>query len=131
MTSRRGFTLVETLAAAALLAVMAAACLPLIAQAARAVEEVDPPMGGEWDGIDLGALADEVAAHPDRFGIDPASPGGATVEWTEHPERPAVQVSRLEGPADAAGAWLRFDCDGRIALRWIRLEPKPTEERRP
>ena len=129
MTGRRAFTLVETLAAAAILAVMAAACAPLLAQAMRAADDPAEQAPGDWDALDLGRLADRIAEDPAAFGIDPTGPVDALVGWPEATGRPAVHVSRLDAEGEdgtedggSTGAWLAMRCDGRIAVRWVAPE---------
>lgn len=126
--TRRGFTLVETLAAAALLAAMAAACVPLIAQAVAAAR--DASMDGaevQPDAVDLARFADEIAARPGAFGIDLASLEPVAVSWPEDATLAPVEVSRLEcRTRPDEGAWLLLRCGQRAALRWIALDTKTT-----
>lgn len=76
--TRRGLTLLEVLAAAALLAVIASACLPMLAEGTRwKATQRDPAWFDE-----LATLADRVVAHPESYGLSIESlstPGFTTV----------------------------------------------------
>lgn len=126
--TRRGFTLVETLAAAALLAAMAAACVPLIAQAAAAARDASTDgEEGQPDAVDLARFADQIAARPEAFGIDLASLEPVAVAWPEGGTFAPVEVLRLEcRTRPDEGPWLLLRCGDRSALRWIALDTKTT-----
>lgn len=64
--SRRGLTLLEVLAASALLAIITAACLPLLAEARRYADTVREPDRF----ADVVLIANEVMADPEVFGLD-------------------------------------------------------------
>ncbi len=129
---RRGLTLIETLAAAALLAAMAAACVPLLREAMRI--GAPPPSSGSapFDRLDLAELATEIAGRPSAFGIDPATERSWTVQWPLRPDLPSVEVMRLESRSDPVGAkWLVMRCGGATVLRWTPLRAKVDEHGRP
>jgi prepilin-type N-terminal cleavage/methylation domain-containing protein len=121
--NRRGLTLVETLAAAALLAVMAAAVAPLLRDAASAVEEPD-----EVDMLGLGQFADEVAAVPERHGIDVRTGGPWSVLWKRTFDERLVEVTRLLAKTEPErSAWLVFRCGTGATLRWVAVEASAGE----
>lgn len=120
MKSNRGLTLLEVLAAAVLLAVMAAACLPLLHQATRDHYAVDPP----FEVQELAELADDVMAHrsEELQGI-----AHAELPWPDAPDRGPVAVERL-GAEGASHAWLVFTAGPWTACRWIEVCPDRTPE---
>jgi len=131
----RGLTLVEVLISTALLAVLASACLPLIARATRLLHESSsskndqPP---EFDLAELGELADAVITNPKEFGLDelPVS-GEFTVMWNDKPGRSPVQVRILEAVGDGAAVdhqWLELRCQGLTVHRWRHIEVPDEDE---
>jgi len=127
----RGLTLVEVLISTALLAVLASACLPLIARATRLLHESSISNHNElpeFDLDELSELADEVITDPTAFGLDEMPTAGEfTVMWKDKPEQspPPVQIRILEAIGDGAAAdhhWLEFRCQGLTVHRWRHIE---------
>ncbi len=135
MTAARAFSLIEALAATALLAIVAAACLPILSAASRMTDDpartIDPGS--------LGELADRIAASPVSFGVV-ENHVAYTIEWPEDLAHDAPQVNAivytnaaLEPPrADGGQAapeerWLSLTCGARASVRWL---PPPESSRR-
>jgi len=127
--TRRGLTLIEVVAAAALLTLVVAACLPLITgarrdlQAARAVARDDP--AGE-----LSHAVDELLRQKPGLARELLDqPEGFEIRWTvrEHEHRLAVRLAaRIEGDERrSAHAWAVFRLDGAEFPRWLRLPDAP------
>lgn len=99
MTTRAAFSLLETLFAAALLAIVVAACLPLLTRPTAALPLRPDP--------DLARYA------------DPASrvlPPNLTVE-----QSPSTVAGEIEG------SWVTVHAGDRIALAWIPTQPISVE----
>jgi prepilin-type N-terminal cleavage/methylation domain-containing protein len=92
---RRAFTLVEALVATALLAIVAAACMPLLRAAAGGSDLSDGRASGgvRMDRALLVALAERVARKPSAFGIDGSTSGSLPVAWPEDVKAEAPNVS--------------------------------------
>lgn len=124
MKRSRAFTLIEALAATALLAVVAVACMPVLQSAARIAKDpaaaVDPGA--------LAALADRIAAEPEQFGLaEPAKQ--VSVLWPEDlgsGTEPASAVLYID--AEAGDRWVVAACSTRTALRWL---PPPKDWKQP
>lgn len=82
---RRAFTLIEALVATALLAVVAAACMPPLRSAAEGADlgRAHDETGGRVDRSLVVLLADRVAQQPSAFGIDATTTGEVAVSWPE------------------------------------------------
>ncbi len=142
MTGRRGLTLLEVLASAVLLAVLAAACVPLLAAAMRDLEDVQPP----FEYAELVEFVDSLLAQGADGGPGPASSATAgAAEWqkqmwfagtaeaetevpwpVEKPDRSPVRVRRLRADQDARHGWLVFSAGAWTVCRWVEV---PGEER--
>jgi len=119
--NRRGLTLVEVLMATVLLAMTAAACVPLLAAVPnkRSADEADV------DHATLAEIADAIVADPASFGIDElASIGVRSVQWISpsiaeknaHPIE--VDLSVLREPDGVAEYfWLVVRVDDIFVLR--------------
>ncbi len=145
MKCRRGLTLLEVLASAVLLAVLAAACVPILAAAMRDLEDVQPPfeygelvefveslvaqgadgaLGHSWS-----AIADPTehggSGHATQQPPDQVSFAGADVTeipWpAERADRPPVRVRRLRPEPDARHGWLVFSAGSWTACRWVEI----------
>lgn len=99
MTRRRSFTLLEVMLAAALLALVVVACLPMVSSNAAAPKRTPDPRLSAFVG------AGEDAAPPnariDRF---PSSVG-----------------------AEIKGDWVVVSVGDRFAVVWVAERPRPTE----
>lgn len=118
---RNGLTLIELVAALALLAVIVTASLPVLQRAATSLHATGPTVVIER----LGALADRIVTTPDEFDIDSfktierievswpadmldAPPGGQVV----------VEVLRCD---ESDHGWLRVSVDHVATARWLQL----------
>ena len=140
MNVHRGLTLLEVLIATALLAVMAAACVPVMAQAMRALAFDDSEHELEID--DLARFADALLVNPESFGLkgphELLDSREAQLEWPADllPGRSApivpvqVRVLRNADASEADHAWLVFECDGVVVHRWLEI-PAPKEVANP
>jgi prepilin-type N-terminal cleavage/methylation domain-containing protein len=126
----RGLTLLEVLIATALLAMMAAACVPVMAQAMRALQS--HAIARQNEAIDLAQFADTVLQRPDLIGLKDSKElldtSGREASWPseEFPQQshaPPVKISVLRAPedTDAKHAWLVFECDEVLVHRWLPL----------
>ncbi len=127
MIARRGLTLVEVLAATVLMAIVVAACVPILRQASQALGRPRPPLAIQ----PLASLADQFVAKPSAFGLESAiSEQSFEIQWPEAVlDRPSVLVQRLErdDPANSH-AWLVFSCGDASVVRWLpRSEPEETQ----
>lgn len=120
MTTHRGLTLVEILAATVLMAIVAGVCVPLLRQATRALDDRAAP----FEMTELGQVADAVLADATAFGVDSASlDAGTSIEWPEHPQLPPITAYGLscDDPA-IAHRWLVFSSGGWVVYRWMEIE---------
>jgi prepilin-type N-terminal cleavage/methylation domain-containing protein len=138
---RRAFTLVEALVATALLAIVAAACMPLLRAAAGGSDLSDgrPSGGGRMDRSLLVALAERVARKPSAFGIDGSTSGSLAVAWPEDVkaeapnvgEWPDVEVDVLrpdpvteddmKSGAQTEDRWIVVRAGGESVARWCAV----------
>jgi prepilin-type N-terminal cleavage/methylation domain-containing protein len=148
MKLKRGLTLLEVLIAAALLAVMAAACVPAMAQAMRALHVAETPTLAV-DPVDLASFADLVLEWPELFGFkqpeELLNADGQALPWPPPPEPPprpeafrdplnaappvTIRVLRSSGE-ESDHVWLSFECDGLIVHRWMAI-PEVKEQPQP
>ncbi len=119
MKGRRGLTLLEVLASAVLLAVLAAACVPLLAAAMRDLEEVQPP----FEYVELVEFVDSVLAECSATELEADE---SEIQWPATVgDRPSVRVRRLKAEPDARHAWLVFSAGPWAVCRWVEV---PGEE---
>jgi prepilin-type N-terminal cleavage/methylation domain-containing protein len=126
MTARRtGMTLIELVAALALLALIVTASLPVLQGAAASLETSAPLIAVE----DLGAIADRVTEDPAAFGLDPLEAIDRTeIAWPGDGAGEAIDTPitiELLYEAEADYAWLRFSSGDVATLRWFKLEDEP------
>lgn len=130
---RPGLTLVEVLAATVLLALLAAAVVPLIREVGRAVRESPPEAAIEKLGR-LGEIADRVLADPKRYGLEnidrPETMGATELRYPKNESGPAVMVSRLASPT-AGRFWLVFRAEGAELFRCVAASPSSSAPSRP
>ncbi len=120
MKGRRGLTLLEVLASAVLLAVLAAACVPLLAAAMRDLEEAQPP-------FEYGELVEFVDSVLAEGSLNAIEADESEIQWpATGGDRPSVRVRRLMAEPDARHAWLVFSADPWAVCRWVEI---PDEER--
>jgi prepilin-type N-terminal cleavage/methylation domain-containing protein len=122
MSTRRGLTLVEMLAAALLLAMLAAACVPRL----QAIPAAGAGARPGFDLLDLARLADLIAADLARPGSPqrpmPLSP--TSVAWPDHPERPPARMRWIVAAnGGTEHAWIVIECHGLAVARWIPTAP--------
>lgn len=123
MRLRRAMTLVEVLAATVLLAMLAAACMPLLQRAMRALDEPSPP-DAPFGLLELSQLADSFLADASAFGVESLSEQDELqLPWPEHPQRPVVTVRRLTAQdAEADHSWLAFSSGKTCIFRWVPVD---------
>ncbi|MFO0826733.1 MAG: prepilin-type N-terminal cleavage/methylation domain-containing protein [Phycisphaerales bacterium] len=133
--TRRAFSLVEALAATALMALIAAACMPLL-RAPRGAPAAPP---GDDLVVLVEALADRAAHAPGAFSVDLDSASTTALAWPEDLRReadalgvalPAASAS-VELPEDDGAVrdrWIVVRCGDATALRWA-LAPERKSER--
>lgn len=121
MRPRRALTLVEVLAATVLLAMLAAACMPLLQ---RAMRGMGAPPEAPFNPVELAQLADSFLADPSAFGVEsPSEQDELQLPWPEHPQRPPVTVRRLTAQdAEADHTWLAFSCASWAIHRWVPVD---------
>ncbi len=119
----RAMTLLEVLAAAALLAILVAACLPWMSSMYEGQAD-----RSEISAQELGWIADQVLASPEEYGLVIES-GSSTMQ------RIAFQDDRVSGTEDLAvtvrwsedpeldHGWVSFEAGAVAVSRWIE---KPT-----
>tara|TARA_Y100001933_G_C18894875_1_gene519930 strand:+ start:390 stop:791 length:402 start_codon:yes stop_codon:yes gene_type:complete len=119
--NRRGLTLLEVIAATALLTVVVAACLPMLAEARRWAESQQKTETLS----ELMRVADDFLVDPSKYGVDPddvAKPGFvAEISTDSVADHLGIVSIQLLTAADADHAWLRFDAVGRSVLRYSTL----------
>jgi len=124
---RRGLTLIEVVAATALLATLVAACVPLLRSARIALGEA----GRADDGRSTERAADAVAAllreDTDLIRRVLESRGPLQLRW-EAGERAYSATAHLRSAVHAAAderrsshAWVVFDVEGVEVVRWLRI----------
>lgn len=120
MRCSRAMTLIEVLAAAVILAMLAGAVVPLLADARRTLEHD----GVSLEILDLEEFADAFVGSPESFGIDNALTelSRLDVPWPDHPDRPSVLVRLIDG---GDHFWIVFECSRLAVSRWL---DKPQED---
>jgi prepilin-type N-terminal cleavage/methylation domain-containing protein len=139
--TRRAFTLIEALVATALLAIVAAACMPLL-RAASEGSDLSHRTSAGAAGVDrslLVALAERVAQQPLAFGIDGSASGKLAVAWPEDLRqsaatgaawldleveilRPEVNaVEEVRGAARMEDRWIILRSGGESIARWCSV----------
>lgn len=121
MRIRRALTLVEVLAATVLLAMLAAACMPLLQ---RAMRGLGAPPEAPFELFELSQLADSFIADAFNFGVESSSEQDELhFPWPEHPQRPQVTVRRLTAQdAEADHTWLAFSSSKTFIFRWVPVD---------
>jgi len=108
------------LLATAMMAIVAAACLPLIREASAAAHDASAAVG---DLEPLASLADTYVLTFD--GNDVAAP--SAVPWPDDPARQPASIQRIDSSEpEADHAWLLFTDGDQQVLRWVPL-PEDTE----
>lgn len=134
-TRRRGLTLLETLLAAAILAMLAAVCVPMLSTSLRAISASSPKLTTETQALrfDLSRFANAFMGDPGTFGIKDVvgdtERSQLTVSWPKDfrdVNWPAVLIRRSSSPIGPDHRWLIFECEGSTVVRYLAL-PKPKE----
>lgn len=139
--SPRGLTLLEVLVATAILAMLAGAVVPSIAQALARLRPV--AKASIVDIADLGVVADQFIAEPEAFEKGLAASQLHEIEFkqigwpTDEPrfEKFTAQPIRIQAIRRAGGdesethLWLSFSCDGVSVMRWVSIPPPPPPQR--
>lgn len=111
-----GLTLVEVVAAVALLSALTVAILPLLVDASKAAA----PRAARIDPADLRTFSDHVLA--DDAALARLEPGVETgVGWDEEGKLRTVAITRLAGTDGKAlpHDWIRFQCGDTCVLRFL------------
>lgn len=128
MSSRRGLTLLEVLAATVLLSMLAASCVPLLRLVMKDLSHQDE----QFDLIELSLFVDEILAEPSEFNLDPdmfSESSEHTINWPESTTGTSVIVRRLVSDDPKANhAWLSFSCNGKSVFRWIPVDIEDNQE---
>jgi prepilin-type N-terminal cleavage/methylation domain-containing protein len=135
----RGLTLLEVLIATVLLTIMAATCVPVMAQAMRSLQTNEH--AHLINATDLARFADSVIAHPELIGFkqqdELLKSDGVELPWPAQwlAERaasaPPVRLKVLRNADPKVDhAWLVFECDGLVVHRWLAV-PAPKEATTP
>ncbi|MCH8825273.1 MAG: prepilin-type N-terminal cleavage/methylation domain-containing protein [Planctomycetes bacterium] len=131
MSSRRGLTLIEVLAATVLLSMLAASCVPLLRLVMNDLRHQDE----HFDLIELSRFVDEILAEPSEFYLDPdmfSESGEHTINWPESKIGTSVIMHRLISDDPKANhAWLNFSCNGKSVFRWIPVDNEDDQESQP
>lgn len=133
MIQARGLTLLETVAAAALLAVLGAAGASLLVDARQRVDRPEPSVTIH----DLSRLADALSEDPESLGVSGSATewDGTALQWPasfEMDGAPQVTLRLVESegfpPKETAEdkeptrhAWLVLECGEVATGRWIEL----------
>lgn len=138
MSSRRGLTLLEVLLAAALLSLLAVACIPLIQKSLRVLDSDR----GTLHAGELSLIVDQMMQEPAAFGLEAdlvqqvQQHGPVHIAWPDDSHRAPITVHALAPqrvPAGidesdeppTTGLWLTFACERTCVSRWINT----TQER--
>ncbi|MCK4872012.1 MAG: hypothetical protein KAS72_04730 [Phycisphaerales bacterium] len=118
----RALTLIEVIAAAALLSLLAAVTVPLLRDVRTALTTQQPVT----DLFELARLADAVVADPESYGIQLTGQSRAdaseqSVFWPGAPEQRRVGVRYLTS-IGADHVWVAFQCGDRAVYRCIPVE---------
>lgn len=129
--SRRGLSLIEVVAATALIAMAAAAYVPILISANRVLHE-EPRIGAD----ELGLLADAILSQPESFGLTrdqlvrKQTLRAHAADWRG--DEPILITGLPSAKADADHVWLAFSYRGGderpvVVFRWL---PLPEKEKR-
>ena len=131
MSSQRGLTLIEVLAATVLLSMLAASCVPILRLAMNDLRDQDE----SFDLIELSLFVDEILSDPTKFNLDPemiAESSEHTITWPDSATGASVIMHRLiSDDPKADHAWLSFSCNGQSVLRWIEIDNENDQESQP
>jgi hypothetical protein len=128
----RGLTLIETLGAVSLLALMGALSASLIRSARQSLETSDPSVHI----ADLEALTEALLDDPELFGINPLRLEATSDDAFDVPWPAQIGDSENREPARAriltsdnvGHAWMTLEWRGAVVCRW--LAPPPAEKGR-
>jgi prepilin-type N-terminal cleavage/methylation domain-containing protein len=125
---RRALTLLEVLLATALLAMLAAACVPAIARAMTMLRDDSRREQREFHLADLETVADAFLEKTSRFGVLDVQPYEIDVVEFEWPAdsgiastSPIVARARRSADAEVTHLWLLFECEGLTVSRWVAI----------
>lgn len=143
MSKRHGLTLVEVLASAVLLAVIATASLPVLRASMTQLDAARSSARADFGLEELATAADFALADPAMLGVASTDEVTEEVEipWPDHPERPPIVIRRLgtstsQTKADSDDAaipaaeyiWFEFVCAGWMVYRLVPVQPAAEEE---
>jgi prepilin-type N-terminal cleavage/methylation domain-containing protein len=116
--TRRGLTLIEVVAATVLLVSLSVAAVTVIRDSRRVIEAApDPP-----ELLELAILADQIAARPASYGLDPATAKAGDIVFVTH-DGGHIVVAIAAREVDHA--WIRVEQDGVAIFRYVRVGVPP------
>ena len=138
---RRGLTLLETLIASAMLAMLASAVIPLLSACLHGMTPPAETADQQRLRFDLGRLADAFMKDPGaaaEFGqkdlAKEIQAGEIAINWPKDfsdGRHPVVSISAIQQANHQLDhLWLEFRCDGQSVIRYLML-PKPKEANTP
>jgi len=124
MISTRGMTLVEVLAALALLSLVLSALVPLFREAASL--SGSRSTGGEVTLFDLAMWADALLQQEDASWRDLPEGSSTLVLSPADTHVPEITVRRLRAPGDEAlgRGWWVFESADLAVVRWVPADPE-------
>ncbi|MDQ7012453.1 MAG: hypothetical protein Q9O74_00990 [Planctomycetota bacterium] len=128
----RALTLVETVAATALLALVVAACVPLLVSARRDLDAAHVSTDREHHREMSNAVDELLTQRPRLVRQLLDQPTGLPVQWELGDRTYAAHATvRAQSTADgkslrSSHAWIVFETDGVEIARWARLPNPPT-----
>ncbi len=121
MIDRRGLTLLGLLVSVMLMAIIGAACLPVMQSAAAELSEA--AVGEDEDGVGLARAVDAYLELEDTELPTDGEELMAELPWPEDVEAgPAYVKQLLSNDPGTDHFWLVFTCDGRSVARWMATE---------
>ena len=133
----RAFSLFEALAATALLAVIAAACMPLLRAPQRtAAMHADDELARLAD-----ELAERAAKHPESFSIDLEAAATFSLAWPKDLQQEADESKTVlpnasatvlmpDGAGVARDRWISVRCGDATSIRWALAPEKKKGEKK-
>jgi hypothetical protein len=132
---RRALTLLEVLLATALLAMLAATCVPAIARAMAMLRDEPRREQQEFHLAHLAMVADAFLDDPSRFGVRDTLPheiDAIEIGWpadSQVTSASSILVQAIQSlEAEPDHLWLHFKCDGLAISRWVAIPADPDAE---
>lgn len=133
---RRGLTLIEVVAATALLTLVIAACIPILRAASRDLAAAQQISHAAPDDRFERAVTDLLTQRPTLASKLLEHPEGLDLHWTSHESEytARARIGTVTRAADderrSTHCWVSFQTPDTVAVRWLRvsdrlLEPAP------